>query len=105
MTVLFFEYGHQVQRSEVCQVVSVDFELTFECFILAKCLSKVPDIIICKLLMLLTLVIKLLDGLARLFLRDQTLPQVRQVSHKSSYQATHFYSFLRVLLFISPNYN
>ena len=53
-----------MQRSEVCQIITVDFKLTFECVILAKSFSEVPYIIICKLLMLLALVIKLGDRLA-----------------------------------------
>ena len=59
MAVLFFEDGHQVQRSQVCQIITVDFQLAFECVILTKSFSEVPYIIICKLLMLLALVIKL----------------------------------------------
>ena len=53
-----------MQRSKVCQLVSVEFHLAFECVILAKCLGEVPYIIICKLLVLLALVVKLGDGLA-----------------------------------------
>ena len=81
-----------MQRSEVCQLVSVEFHLAFECVILAECLGEVPYIIICELLVLLALVVKLGDGLARLFLWDHSLPKERQVSHKSANQATHFYS-------------
>ena len=81
-----------MQRSEVRQLVSVEFNLAFECVILAECLCEVPYIIICELLVLLALVVKLGDGLARLFLWDHSLPKERQVSHKSANQATHFYS-------------
>ena len=53
-----------MQRSEISQIITVDFQLTFKCVILAKSFSEVPYIIICKLLMLLALVIKLGDRLA-----------------------------------------
>ena len=92
-----------MQRSQICQIVSIEFQLAFKCVILAKCLSEIPHIIIRKLLVLLAHVVKLLDGGARLLLRDQSLPQEGQVSHKSANQATHFYSFLRVFYIIFPH--
>ena len=91
-----------MQRSQICQIVSIEFQLALKRVILAKSLSEIPHIVIRELLVLLAYVVKLLDCGTRLLLRFQSLPQEGQVSHKSANQATHFYSFLRVyILFFS----